>query len=346
MKKITLTKAQEDRAKELQYSNLFIDCLCGNLVNPEPPAINGVPYLERVLQSGVNVQSITLSAPAAGFEEVLKDMYGYFNLFKYHPDKVMQIKTVADIDKAKAEGKIGVIFSLQNSVAMGSDFYKWTIMAELGLKICQLTYMEPNLYGDGCLSEENKGLSYYGKQAIREMNRQGIVVDLSHVGERTSLEAIDYSEKPCIFSHSNSLTVCPTSNRNLTDEMIKNCADKGGVIGLNAHGFVCHSEVGVQGTLEDYMAHFEYLANFVGVDHIGIGTDIYEYYTKQYWECKTKLLYNSPWMFETVFNRDVKRVDQYINITRGLVALGFSDDEIKKILGENLKRVFSQVWKG
>ena len=238
-----------------------------------------------------------------------------------------------------------MIFSLQNSTAMGGDFYKWSIMAELGLKICQLTYMEPNLYGSGCLDKANGGLTYWGEQAVREMNRQGIVVDLSHVGERTSLEAIDYSDKPCIFSHSNSLTVCPSSNRNLTDEMIKNCAAKGGVICLNAHGFVCHKEVGVQGTLEDYMAHFEYLGELVGPDHMGIGTDIYEYYTKQYWECKTKLLYNSPWMFETVFNRDVQRVDQYINITRGLVALGFSDEDIRKILGESLIRVFKEVWK-
>ena len=345
MKKITLTAAQEDRAKQLHYENLFIDCLCGNLVNPEPPERNGVPYLERVLQSGANVQSITLSAPAASFEGVLKDMYGYYNLFKYHPDKVMQIKTVEDIETARKTGRLGVIFSLQNSVAMGEDFYKWSIMAELGLKICQLTYMEPNLYGSGCLDKANGGLTYWGEQAVREMNRQGIVVDLSHVGERTSLDAIAYSSKPCIFSHSNSLTVCSSSSRNLTDEMIVNCAAKGGVICLNAHGFVCHKEVGVQGTLEDYMAHFEYLGNLVGADHIGIGTDIYEYYTKQYWECKTKLLYNSPWFFETVFNRDVQRVDQYINITRGLVALGCSDDDIRKILGGSLMRVFKEVWK-
>ena len=345
MKPITLTKAQEERAQELHNKYLFIDCLCGNLVNPEPPERNGVPYLERDRQSGVNVQSITLSSPQASFEGVLKDMYGYYNLFKYHPDKVMQIKTVEDIETAKKTGKAGVIFSLQNSTAMGGDFYKWSIMAELGLKICQLTYMEPNLYGSGCLDKANGGLTYWGEQAVREMNRQGIVVDLSHVGERTSLEAIDYSDKPCIFSHSNSLTVCPSSNRNLTDEMIKNCAAKGGVICLNAHGFVCHKEVGVQGTLEDYMAHFEYLGELVGPDHMGIGTDIYEYYTKQYWECKTKLLYNSPWMFETVFNRDVQRVDQYINITRGLVALGFSDEDIRKILGESLIRVFKEVWK-
>ena len=104
MKPITLTNAQEERAKELHYKYLFIDCLCGNLINPEPPEREGVPYLQRVLQSGANVQSITLSSPQASFEGVLKDMYGYYNLFKYHPDKVMQIKTVEDIETAKKTG--------------------------------------------------------------------------------------------------------------------------------------------------------------------------------------------------------------------------------------------------
>lgn len=101
MKPITLTKAQEERAQELHHKYLFIDCLCGNLVNPEPPERDGVPYLERVLQSGANVQSITLSSPQASFEGVLKDMYGYYNLFKYHPDKVMQTAVLAGIDSVE-----------------------------------------------------------------------------------------------------------------------------------------------------------------------------------------------------------------------------------------------------
>lgn len=193
------------------------------------------------------------------------------------------------------------------------------------------------------MSDENGGLTFYGKQAIREMNRQGIVVDLSHVGERTSLEAISASSKPCIFSHSNAKTVTP-SKRNITDEMIIAVSKKGGLVGLSSHAFLCHHEVGVQPTLEDYMEHFEYLANLVGTDHIAIGSDIYEYYTKFYWETKTKLLFNSPWFFETVFNADLKRVDQYVNITRGLVAIGFSDEDIKKILGLNYLRVFREVW--
>lgn len=342
--KIELTKAQEERAYELTHTSVFIDGLCGNIINPEPPIIEGKTYIDRLLNSGINVQSITISSPAAGFDSILKEIYSYHNLFKYYPEKVMQINSVSDIEQAYKENKVGVIFSLQNAAPIGSDFHKWSILSKLGLRICQLTYNEPNIFGYGCMSDEDRGLSFYGRQAIREMNRQGIVVDLSHVGERTSLEAISISEKPCIFSHSNSRVVTSTTKRNITDEMIKSVSKKGGVVGLSSHAFLCHSEEGVQPTLEDYMDHFEYLLNLVGPDHIAIGTDIYEYYTKFYWETKTKLLYNSPWYFETVFNADLKRVDQYINITRGLVAIGLSDEDIKKILGLNLLRVFKEVW--
>lgn len=340
-----LSISEEERVDKVIDESIFIDGLCGNLINPEPPVLDGKTYLDRLLESGITIQSITISSPAANFDTILKDIYSYYNLFDYYPDKVMQINSLKDIEVAKREKKIGVIFSLQNASAIGSDFHKWSILSKLGLRICQLTYNEPNSFGSGCMAESDNGLTFYGKQAVREMNRQGIIIDLSHVGERTSLEAIELSEKPCIFSHSNARKVTPTTKRNLTDEMITSIAKKGGVIGLSPHAFLTHHTEGVQPTLSDYMEHFKYLLNLVGPDHISIGTDIYEYYTKFYWETKTKLLYDSPWYFETVFNKDLKRVDQYKNIVKGLIRLGLSDDDIQKVLGLNLIRVMESVWK-
>lgn len=345
MKKIELTRAQEERAFELCHKNLFIDALCGNLINPEPPILDGITYLDRLLESGMNVQSITIASSGATFETVLKEAYGYYNLFGYYPDKVMQINSAEDIERAYKSHKVGVIFSLQNTAAIGSDFYKWSILKKLGLLICQLTYNEPSVMGCGCMCDQDNGLTFVGKQAIREMSRQGILLDLSHVGSRTSLEAIEYSEKPMIFSHSNCFSVTPTTARNIRDEVIEALAAKKGVIGLSSHGFMCHHTVGIQPGLEEYMDHFVYLAEKIGTDHIGIGSDIYEYYTKFYWETKTKLLYNSPWFFETVFNKDLKRVDQYINIIRGLIYIGMTDEDIEKIMGKNFLRVFKEVWK-
>ncbi len=344
MKKITLTKSQEERAQELHYSSLIIDGLCGNMTNPEPPERDGKSYLQRLEESGVRAMNITMTAANDGFEATLKTFFAYFNMFDYFPDRVMQVRTAADLERCHKEKKIGVIFGCQGSEMVGKDFYRWTILRNLGLRICQIAYNEPCTLASGCMDPKNGGLTFYGIQAVKEMNRLGIVVDLSHVGERSSLEAIELSTKPCIFSHSNAKSVTPTTTRNLTDEMIKAVAAKGGVVGLSSHAFLCHHELGVQPTLEDYMDHFEYMAKLVGTDHIGIGTDMFEYYTKFYWETHTKLFYDSPWFFETVFNADLKRVDQYINVTRGLVALGFSDEDIRKMLGQNFLRVFREVW--
>lgn len=344
MKKLTLTPAQEERAQALHSECLMIDGLCGNITNPEPPERDGKNYLDRLEASGIRAMNITIAAANDGFETTLKNFFAYFNLLDYFPQRLMQINTAADLLRCHEEKKIGIIFGFQGSEMVGKDFYRWTILRNLGLRICQLAYNEPGTLASGCMDPSNGGLTFYGIQAVKEMNRLGIVVDLSHVGERSSLEAIELSKHPCIFSHSNALAVTPTTRRNLTDEMIRAVADRGGVIGLSPHAFLCHHEVGVQPTLEDYMAHFEYMANLVGPEHIGIGSDIFEYYTKFYWETHTKLFYDSPWFFDTVFNADLRRVDQYINVTRGLVALGFSDQDIRNILGLNFLRVFRQVW--
>src|SRR5699024_3598268 len=257
MTKANLNENQEERVHELVNDSTFIDALCGNIINPEPPIIEDKSYIDRLLESGITAQSITLANPQAGFDGVLKEIYSYYNLFDFYPQKIMQINSVSDIKKAQKEGKIGVIFNLQNSISVEKDFYKWSILSKLGLRICQLTYNEPNIFGYGCMSEIDNGLTFYGKQAIREMNRQKIVIDLSHVGEKTSLEAIEHSKNPCVFSHSNAKNVTPTTDRNITDEMMIELTKKGGVIGLSSHAFLSHKKVGKQPDLDDYMRHFD-----------------------------------------------------------------------------------------
>lgn len=346
MQKIILTKAQEERAQELHNSSMFIDSLASSIVAPEPPERDGKSFLDRCLASGLTACNSTLAYTTHDFETALHVMYEYHNLFKYSPEKAMLIRTADDIETAFREKKLGVIFGFQSPVSIGSDFYKWTVMYEMGLRICSIAYNEPNILACGAQEPANSGLTFFGIQAVKEMNRQGILIDLSHVGERSCYETIELSSKPCIFTHTNPYGATPSkSKRNISDDLIKTLVKKGGIIGICPHGFLCHAEEGVQPTLEDYMDNFIYAADLVGTEYLCVGSDIYENYTKTYWENHTKLLYDSPWFFESVFNRDIKRVDQYINITRGLVAVGFNDNEIKDILGRNLMRLFRQVWK-
>lgn len=344
MQSFNLTEEQRERAKRIHQQAIIIDALGGHIVAPEPPPIDGKSYLERLLSSGMTAVNITVAAHADSFETALGKMYAYFNLMEARPDDTLQVETVADIHRAKEEGKIGIMFGLQTGTAVGKDISKWTILAKLGVRISQLTYMERTDFGDGCYEPENRGLTAYGRQAVQEMNRLGIVVDLSHAGERTSLDAIEYSQKPPVFSHSNPKAVGPSA-RNITDEQIKAVAAKNGVVGITPHSALCHKVLGVRPTIHDYLDHMEYVINLVGVDHVGIGTDVYESYTKISWESSTKRMYPSPWVYETMLSEGFSRITDLPSVTEGLISRGYSDDDIVKILGGNWLRVFGEVWR-
>lgn len=340
----SLSPQQQDRAARLSGEALIIDAMGGYIVAPEPPPYKGRNYLDRVVDSNVRVTNITIAAHADDFEHALDKMFHYFNLLQVEKDRVVHIKSVADIERAHRDKKVGIMFGFQSPTPIDIHINRWTIFRQLGLRTCSLAYNEPNVFAHGCHDPRNGGLSYYGLQAINEMNRLGIVVDLSHVGERSSLEAIEHSKKPCIFSHSNAKAVA-NMRRNITDEQAKLVASKGGVIGLSPHAFLSAKQIAAQPNLDDYLDHFDYLAKLVGVDHLGIGSDVFESYTKFSWETSTKLLYNSPWTYETVQNADYNKVEGIHLVIAGLVSRGFSDEEISKILGGNMLRVFRDVWR-
>jgi membrane dipeptidase len=175
------------------------------------------------------------------------------------------------------------------------------------------------------------------------MNRLGIVVDLSHVGERTALDATAYSQKPVIYSHSNAKGLTP-SRRNLTDEQMKNMAATGGVMGISSFSMMTYKELGKRPSLEDYLDHFDYAVKLIGIDHVGIGSDIFESYTKLSWTSSTKRMYPMPYEYETKVAEGFTYVSELPNVIRGLIARGYSDADLEKILGGNWLRVFSQVW--
>jgi membrane dipeptidase len=339
----SLDTTQEERAMKLHSKALIIDCLGGHIVGPEPPPIDGKPYLDRLVESGVRGVNITLAAHADDFDDALWEMYGYFNLLTARPDQTLLVEQISDIDRAHRDGKVGIIFGFQTATPIGTHIERWTIFYKLGLRVCQLTYMERSLFGDGCFEPENRGLTAYGRQAVGEMNRLGIVVDLSHGGERTTLDILELSEDPPVFSHSNPIKLGP-SKRNITDEQIKKCAARGGVIGITPHSELTYRTRGVRPTIRDYIDFIDYVVQLVGPDHVGIGTDVFESYTKVSWEAQTKRMYKSQWVFETMLSDGFSRITHLPDVTRGLIARGYADDDILKILGGNWYRIFSKIW--
>lgn len=322
---------------------LVIDPASGNIVAPEPIPVNGRGYLERIRDAGVNAATVTLAAHADGFEEFLRDVHAYLCLFQARPDAVLQIRSVADFEVAASSNRLGVTFGSQTGSIVGRDLWRWEIVRALGLRQCCLTYSERNALADGCAESENRGLSADGRQAVQEMNRLGITIDISHVGDRSSLETIERSTRPVIASHSNVRAVSP-SMRNLSDEVMRELSAAGGVMGISSFSAMCVRKPGVRPTLVDYLDMIDAAVEVVGIDHVGIGTDLYESYTRLNWESTTKRMYPSPWMFDTRYAVGFDSVDCWPDVVRGLRDRGYGEPDLAALLGGNWLRIYRETW--
>lgn len=247
--------------------------------------------------------------------------------------------TVAAIRKAKHEGMTAIILHFQgaNPIEMSVDLLN--VYHQLGVRVMQLTYNARNFLGDGCLEPDAAGLSSFGRQALHRMGDLGMVVDLAHVGVRSSLEAIELVKGPVIVSHANARALCD-SPRNLTDEQIRAVAASGGVIGLCA--FPSFVSPVARPTIDHLLDHADYLCELVGPEHVGVGLDFadededdYEYfgYDERYYP-------RPPW----IYPEGIRSFADVPNIAIGLKERGYADEQIRGILGENFLRVFETVW--
>ncbi|MBI4277771.1 MAG: membrane dipeptidase [Armatimonadetes bacterium] len=337
-----------ERARELLRSCIVIDGLGGALINPTPHLVNGKEYVDLVRESGVTALSVTLvSEPGCNSEmrETLHGFYFNYRLIETSPDRLLLVTHADDIVEAKRTGRVGVILNLQSTWVLGMDRTLVSILHRLGLRVLQLTYMERNHVGSGCLEPVDLGLTSFGKQVVREMNRVGMLVDLSHAGVKTSLDAIETSEHPCAFTHANAraLTDHP---RNLTDEQVRACAARGGVIGLNSYASYVESTPGQHPTIEDFLNHVQYAVELAGIDHVGLGTDFFE------GKLPATFLTNTVYPeFRTKYNVTARRahgfsrIDELPNVVQGLLNRGFTPEQVRKFLGENFLRLFRQAWK-
>ncbi len=244
----------------------------------------------------------------------------------------------ADIDVAHAAGDLAVVLHFQGGDPIEADVNLLDAYHALGVRVIQPTYNARNRLGDGCLERANSGLSKLGRAAIARMNELGIVVDIAHVGRRTSLEVIEASAAPVIASHGNACGVYD-SRRNLTDEQIKAVAASGGVIGVCAFpGFVCAADANLDRVLD----HVDYLASLVGADHVGLGMDFateteedYDYFGYE-----EDTYPRPPWTYPP----GIAGFADLRNIGTGLAGRGYTAEQIAGIASGNFLRVFGEVW--
>jgi membrane dipeptidase len=292
--------------------------------------------LKRYKDSGVNFVSINIGMDMDSFENVMQVLARFRSYIAAHSDRYLLALSVSDILAAKESEKLAIAFDLEGSDPLLGNINLVSFYYDLGVRQMLLAYNKDNRASGGCM-EGNIGLTDFGRDVIKEMNRVGMVVDVSHMGYRATLEAFEVSSKPVIFSHSNPKALREHA-RNITDEQIKACAKTGGVIGINGIGDFLGGT-----TSELIVQNIEYVLNLVGPEHVGIGLD--------YVVDKQELIdyiEGHPDVFPPDKIKDYLALvepEQIPEFTELLYQKGYSEQIIKGILGGNFLRVAEKVWK-
>ncbi|MBX6351396.1 MAG: membrane dipeptidase [Clostridia bacterium] len=266
-----------------------------------------------------------------------------------HQDFLVPALTVDDLFRAKRNGQIAFVVSLEAATMIENELDRLDILYGLGVRCIGIAYSEANALGAGLREARDGGLTQFGRAAVRRMNQLGFAIDISHSGDRTSLDTIEVSEKPVFITHAGARALW-NSNRLKPDEVIRACAEKGGVIGIEAAPHTTLSERHPRHSLESVMEHFEYCANLVGIDHVAFGPDTMFGDHVGLHHAFAQHLSIASSRGERTFD-EVPYVDgienpgeAFPNIVRWLVKHGYSDEDIKKVVGGNVLRVLKEVW--
>ena len=282
------------------------------------------------------------------FRETVLNMEQWNRWFEDYADLIMPAGSAEDVEFAKANGKTAVIFGFQNPSPMEDDIGLIEILHKLGARFMQLTYNNQSLLATGCYEPDDTGLTRMGREVVEEMNRVGLVVDMSHSAEISTLQAIEYSSRPIVISHANPSFWHP-ARRNKSNTVLKALAETGGMIGFSLYPH--HLDGGTDCTLEGFCQMIADTAELMGIDHIGFGSDlcqdqpdsVVEWMRVGRWTKKIDYGEGSaqnagfppmPSWFQD--NRD------WGNILKGLAEVGFSDDDIAKIAGKNWLEFYRQ----
>ncbi|MNO44496.1 Membrane dipeptidase [compost metagenome] len=378
MYNFNLTDEQEERAKRLHAQNINIDLLFQGPLSPsaipaevsqlirefsepykdQPMVYSSMPakwiikmsasgeipeYKEEWFKSGITAGNRELHLN--DMETLLTSM-GEVQLQFDSADWLVKALTAEDIRNAKRDGRVAGIVTAQETDALGTHLELLDVLYNFGLRILQLTYNNQNLLGSGCAEQEDGGLSNYGVRFIGRMNQLGIIVDTGHCGKRTTLDACKISSAPVIASHTGAAAIYPHMRCKSDDELMA-IANTGGVIGIFAMPWFVHEDPN-DTTLDHVLDHIDYVVRLVGADHVGIGTDWPMsdldwslIYFKEQIAPKLGFAKGDGPSTETV--KGLEKYSYFINFTRGLVARGYSDEDIAKIMGGNWLRVFEQI---
>ena len=357
-KVVPLSPKDEERAMRLHKESILIDfhihltILPDNLRDMDTLARSGRPAtgFEGVKRSGMTAclngyggSMGRRSSPTPWqFQDMVWDLGIRTADQDHHPDAVMRAYSVKDILEAKKTGRAAILATIENGQMVDNDLDRVDVLYGLGVRSMGLSYNSRTTIADGCTERTDAGVSTFGFRVIERMNRLGMLIDLSHSSDLSSKETIEASKAPCCFTHTFSRAVF-NNPRGKTDDLLKLLAQKGGVIGIAAVPNLISNKP-VQ-TIFDVMDHLDYMVKLVGIDHVAIGTDcMYGDHVEMHKHMRgvmnmSKVLDDLPAPYVDY----MENPGQWPNFARALVSRGYSDGDIKKILGENVLRLLRQA---
>jgi microsomal dipeptidase-like Zn-dependent dipeptidase len=321
--------------------------------NRPPYRIDGLQYcnwsekiLRQIREGGLDALHVTVCYHET-LRETIGNLIAWNRRFEAHPDLILKGLAAADVETARATRRTAIFLGLQNCLPIEDDIGLVVVLHDLGIRFMQLTYNNQSLLGGGCYEPNDSGVTRMGREVIAEMNRVGLVVDLSHSGERTCLEAIDLSARPVAMTHANPASWHAVP-RNKSDVVLRALAVRKGMLGLSLYPH--HLSKGSATTLAEFSAMAARTAELIGVDHLAIGSDlcqdqpdsVVQWMRQGRW---TKTVGGTGAGDRPVFplqpdwfsdNRDFAR------LANGLEAAGFNGKEVGKVLGGNWHRFFAE----
>lgn len=337
------------RAHELYGRALILDA------NSGPPYEGHLPLpqsdLDLVRASGINVVKLSLGGINSDFAATVGEIAEVQQLFEVHPDYFTQVRVAADMARAKRDKQLGIILSFESTDMLGDKLASLTLFRELGVRVMQLSYNRRSPFAAGVMEPDGGGLTPLGRDAVREMNRLGIALDLSHANAATTSEALALAAKPPVMTHAACAAV-HAHPRTKSDAQLKALAAKGGVVGIFDLPYLTASPR--QPTVDDYMTHLEHALKVAGEDHVGIGSDVgiapfdtsakgMAEFAKQVEERRRAGL-AAPEEDRPLYVVGLNVPNRIEIIADRLLRRGYSAAVTEKVVGGNFARVFTEIW--
>lgn len=323
----------------------------GNIRSPRIDGLQYANWSEKIFRqmrtAEMDAVHVTITYHE-NFRETVLNISKWNRFFELFPDLIMLGREAEDIRRARETGRTAIFFGAQNPSCIEDDIGLVEILHTLGLRFMQLTYNNQSLLATGCYEHADTGLTRMGRAIVAEMNRVGLVIDMSHSSDRSTLEAIETSARPITITHANPASWHPAL-RNKSDKVLKTLAESGGILGFSLYPH--HLANGSDCTLNDFATMVARTADLIGIDHLAIGSDL----CQDQPDSVVSWMRNGRWTKNTDFGEGSPEAPgfpaqpswfqdnrDFPNIASGLAGVGMTPEEINAIMGGNWLRFFNQ----